>query len=252
MADAIPRATGIVERSAPASPRARARLAGLFELLEGLTGAFGQVIVPSTILVHGDAAATATKVLAHEPLMRLGFASSLLSVAFHLAWAVLLYELLRPVQRTVSLLAISVMVAGCAIQALSALLGFAPLVVLQNGTALGALTAAQLQAIAFLFLRLNAVAYDIYLFCFGVWCALTGYLVFRSMFLPRALGVLFAISGLGWMMYIDPPVAVRLFPVIAAASALGEVTMTFWLLVAGVNVERWRTQAAEASLGGMS
>jgi hypothetical protein len=74
-------------------------------------------------------------------------------------------------------------------------------------------------------------------------------LIFRSIFLPRVLGVLVAISGLGWVTYLSPPLANRLFPFIAAASALGEIPLELWLIVMGVNVQRWKEQAgAEAAI----
>ncbi len=82
---------------------------------------------------------------------------------------------------------------------------------------------------------------------FGLWCILTGYLIFRSTFLPRILGVLVMISGLGFVTYLYPPLAYRLFmPCIAAASALGEIPLDLWLIVMGVNVQRWKEQASAA------
>src|SRR5271165_2501245 len=138
-------------------------MAGVFQLLEALTAAFGQVIVLNRLVVSGNAAATAANILGHERLFWLGFASSLIGVAFHLAWALLMYELLKPVNRHLSLLAAFFRLVGCAIQALTSLLYLAPLVILQGGSSLGAFTAEQLQALALMFLKLNASAFDIYL-----------------------------------------------------------------------------------------
>src|ERR1700736_5613729 len=109
----------MAERIAQASPRFKARLAGVCQLMEALTAAFGTVIVPGRLVVAGNAAATAANILGHERLFWLGFASSLIEVAFHIAWALLLYELLKPVNRSVSLLAAFVILVGCAIQALT-------------------------------------------------------------------------------------------------------------------------------------
>ena len=81
---------------------------------------------------------------------------------------------------------------------------------------------------------------------FGLWCLLTGYLILKSAFLPRILGVLLAIDGLGWMLYVSPPFAAHLFPVIAAASAVGELPLQLWLIVRGVNPDRWKQQALPA------
>ncbi len=234
---------GIMTQRIP-SPRFKARLAGACQLLEAVTAASGEVIIPGRLFVAGNAAATAANILGHEQLFWLGFASSLMGVAFHIAWAFLLYELLKPVSRSLSLLAAFVILVGCAIQALTCLLYLAPLLILQGGGSLSAFTTQQLQALALVFIKLNDYAFDVYLVFFGLWCVLTGYLIFRSTFLPRVLGVLFTISGLGWMTYLYPPLANHLFiPYIAATSALGEIPLEFWLIVMGVNAERWNEQA---------
>lgn len=236
-----------MERIAEASPRSLARMAGVSQLLEALTATFGQVFVLGRFVVSGNAAATAANILGHERLFRLGFASSLIGVIFHIAWALLLYDLLKPVNRRLSLFAVFVILVGCAIQALASLFYLAPLLVLGGGNSLSAFTADQLQALAYMFVRLNGYAFNTYLVFFGLWCVLIGFLIFRSTFLPRVLGVLLAISGLGWMIYLVPPLAIRLFiPYIAGASALGEIPLELWLIVMAVNAERWKEQASAA------
>lgn len=234
----------MMERIAETSPRSRARMAGVFQLLESLTATFGQVIVLGKLVVSGNAAATAANILGHERLFWLGFASSLVAVVFHIVYALLYYDLLKPVNRRVSLLALLVLLVASAIQAVTGLLYLAPLLVLQGGSSVSAFTPAQLQALALVFLKLNAYALNVHLVFFGLWCVLTGYLIFRSTFLPRALGVLLVISGLGWLIYLFPPVAYRLFLFIAAASAVGEIPVEFWLMVKGVNVQRWKELAS--------
>jgi hypothetical protein len=91
---------------------------------------------------------------------------------------------------------------------------------------------------------LNAYAFNLYLVFFGVWCVLNGYLIFRSTFLPRIFGVLLMIDGLGWMTYLSPALGVSLFPFIAVASGLAELPLPLWLLVFGVNAQRWKEQAS--------
>src|SRR6202795_4018804 len=117
------------ERMAEASARFKARMAGVCQLLEALTATFGQVIVRDRLVLAGDAAATAANILGHEPLFWLGFASSLMGVAFPIAWAALIYELLKPVNRSLSLLAVFVILVGCAIQALTSFLYLTPLLI---------------------------------------------------------------------------------------------------------------------------
>lgn len=134
----------------------------------------------------------------------------------------------------------------CGAQALTGLLYLAPLLVLKGGASLSAFTAEQLQALALIFLKLNAYAFDMDLVFFGFWCVLTAYLIFRSTFLPRILGVLLAIDGVGWITYLLPALGSRLFPFIAVASAAAEIPLQLWLLVMGVNSQRWKEQASAA------
>jgi Domain of unknown function (DUF4386) len=160
---------------------------------------------------------------------------------FHVAWGFLIYELFKYVNRRVSLFAMFVILVGCAVQAVTVLFYSAPFIILRSEASFNAFTVNQLQELVLVFLRLNGSAFNIYLVFFGVWCVLTGYLIFRSMFLPRVLGVLLAISGLGWMLYLWPPLAHRLFmPYIAGASALGEIPLELWLLVMAVNAGGWK------------
>jgi hypothetical protein len=114
---------------------------------------------------------------------------------------------------------------------------------------MSAFSPAQVQQLAGVFVDLNARAYQVDLVFFGFWCILTGYLIARSIFLPRILGVLLVIDGIGWATFMVPPFATAIFPAIAVASAVAELPLMLWLIIFGVNNERWREQArlAEAS-----
>jgi hypothetical protein len=230
----------MTDRSARTSPEAYARLAGTLFLLEALTAVFGQMFVLGKIAVRGDAAATAANILGHETMFRLGYASSLLAVVFHIAWALLFYELLKPVNKGVSLLATFVILVGCALQALAGLAYAAPLIVLTGEGAFSAFTAEQLQALALLLLRLNGLCFNAYLVFFGVWCGLVGYLIFRSTFLPRVIGLLMMVAGLGYLSLLWPPLAAHLYPFNVLLAAPGEVSLLLWLLVRGVNAPAWK------------
>ena len=156
-----------MERTAETSPRIKARMAGVCQLMEAVTAAFGEVIIPGKLVVAGNAAATAANILGHERLFWLGFVLSLIGVAFHIAWALLMYELLKPVNRSLSRLAAFVILVGCAVQAVTSLLYLAPMIILQGGSSLSAFMPEQLQALALVFLRLNDYAFQIYLVFFG-------------------------------------------------------------------------------------
>ena len=239
---------GMVPGRTAMSPRAKARLAGIFEALEGTASAGGQVLILGRIVVPGDATATAHNILANEFLFRVGFLSSLAGVAFHLAWGLLIYQILKPVNKTVSALAAFMVLITSAMQAVTALLYLGPLLVLDGRPPVGGLGTEQAQALAFELIKLNGAAFDVDLTFFGIWCVLTGYLILRSRFLPRLLGALLMLDGVGWSLYLWPPLATFLFPAIAVAAALAELPTQLWLIVKGVHNERWHEQALAAGI----
>ena len=227
-----------------ASPRLKARIAGIFYLICGMAYSFADGSVRGKLVVAGDAAATAHNILTHEPLYRLGFAAELISAVCYITVTLLLYDMFRPVNRSVSLLAAFFSLTGCTIQALSTLFHLAPLVILGGEQYLSAFKVEQLQALALMFLNLRAQTSSVYMVFFGWYCLLIGYLIFRSTFLPRILGVFMAIAGLSYQIFLSPPLANYLFPyVVKPAGALGELSLILWLLVMGVNNQRWREQA---------
>ncbi len=234
----------MMERIAEASPRLKARMAGVFELLEALTSGFGQVIVPGMLVVAGNAKATAANILAHGLLFRLSILAALIGVACHIAWIFLFYELFKPVNRSLSLLAAFVGLVAIAIQACSSLFQVAPLIVMEAGQSFSAFNVDQLQALTLMSLRFSARAFNTYLAFFGIWCVLMGYLIFRSTFMPRIIGVLEAFAGLCWLTFLWPPLGRYLSPYNQVLSAPGELSLMLWLLVMGVNSQRWNEQAS--------
>ena len=233
-------------RVAGPSPRLKARIAGLFYLLTFLIG--GVVLSAGRgLVVPDDAAATAANILAHESSLRWVFAAELLVVACYMAVTALFYDLFKPVNRSLSRLAALFSLVGCAIQASAVFLDLAPLTVLGGAPYLGVFKVEQLQALSLLFLKLHAQAYNAGLVFFGFYCLLLGYLAFRSAFLPRVLGVLMALAGLGWLTFLSPPLAKSLSPYILVPGILGEGSLTLWLLAMGVNVQRWNDQTSAAT-----
>jgi hypothetical protein len=173
-----------------ASPRLKARIAGVLYLTAIVVGIFGEFFVRG----------------------RLGFAVGLIAVSCSIAMTLLLYDISKAVNRSLSLLAVSFNLAGLTFEAL----------------------------------RWNPRGVDIALVFHGLYCLLIGYLIFRSTFLPRILGALMAFAGLGWLTFLSSPLVNHLSPYNLASGLLGEASLMLWLLVMGVNVERWKEQASAA------
>jgi hypothetical protein len=207
------------------------------------------MVVLGMIVVSGNATATVANMLSHETLFRLGFVLSVMTVPFHLVWAVLFNGLFRPVNRNVSLLAGFVMLMACMMWTLSSLLYLAPLLVLQGKIALSAFAPEQIQAVVLTLLKLNAFAYDIGLVFFGFWYVLIGYLIFRSTFLPRIIGALGVLAGFGYLTLLWQPLAHYLYPYNLALAGPGEISLLLWLIVRGVNARKWKETAGAGQSG---
>jgi hypothetical protein len=233
----------MMERIADTSPSPRARITGVVYLLYFLTAVFGEFFGRG-LVVSGDAAATANNIVAHQPLFRLGLATGLIATACYVAVTALFYDLFKHVNRSLSLLAAFFSLVGCAILAFASLFRIGPLVVLGGGQYLSAFKVDQLRALAFLFLELYGQAVNICFVFFGVYCLLIGYLIFKSAFLPRILGVLMAFAGLGWLTFLSPPLANYLSPYIQVLGVFAEGSLMLWLLVMGVNVAKWEEKAS--------
>jgi Domain of unknown function (DUF4386) len=202
-------AAEMTKRIAGASPRLKARIAGLLYLLIFIAAPSG--------------AATATP------------AKMIITLTCDTGVALILYELLKPVSRSLSLLAALFRLIFVAVMAVNSLSYFGTVVFFQNAHSSAAFD----------------TGYGIAMVPFGLHCLLIGYLIFKSIFLPRILGVLMTLAGLGYLTFLWPPLGSHLFfPYIVIPGVVGEGSLTLWLLVMGVNVQRWKEQASAARAGG--
>lgn len=236
--------SGTTERIAGASPRFQARMAGVIAWITTTSGF--AAIATGGLIVPDDAAATAHNILTHETLFRLAVAGEVVALLY-IVYTLLLYNLFRPVNRSLSLLAAFFSLVGCAVGAVNALLLLAPVVVLGGGQSLSAFNVEQLQALALAFLKLYAQGSNISMVLFGSYNILIGYLIVRSFFLPRILGVLLAISGICYLInsfasILSPAFAAHLLPYILFPGG-AELLLALWLLVAGVNPQHWKELA---------
>jgi hypothetical protein len=232
-------------------PRLKARIAGILYLIGGATGFFGEFLVRDKLIVHNDAAATAANILAQEPLYRLGGSLELIGIACEVALVVILYDLFLPVSRTLSLITAFFRFMHAVLFSANSLAHFAPLMILGGASYLRAFSPDQLQAMAYTALRFHSLGFKIVLVFFGIHCVLLGYLIFKSTFLPRILGVLIAVAGLAYLAnnfayFLSIPLPNNLNTYLLALAFPGEAGLMLWLLVVGVNAKKWKAQAATA------
>jgi hypothetical protein len=230
-----------------ASPRARARLAGAMYLLTVLAGMVAQGLISNRLVVAGDAAGTAANILGHEALYRLGMTLYLVEMASQVAMTAIFYELLKPVDRGLSIVAAFIGLTGCVVKTVSRIFYAAPLLLLNGAQLLPAFGPEQAHALALVSLGINDQAAAIALVFFGLAALIKGVLIVRSTFLPRLIGTLAIAGGAGWSLFLYPPLAYRVFPGILAIGLIGAVVQIAWLLAFGVDEQRWKERAAWAS-----
>jgi len=228
------------------SPRMKARLAGLSYLVTVVAGLYAQGFVAERLFVSGDAATTAANILNHEAQFRMGFAVYLIEMTAQVTMTALMYELLKPVSKGAALLSAVLGFIGCTIKIVSRLFYYAPILVLGGSQYLTVFSREQLNALALLLLNVNDQGAAIALVFFGFATLLKAYLILRSTFWPRFLGVLAALGGAGWLAFLWPPLGARLFFYVAALGLLGVLATIAWLLIVGVDEERWTAQARAA------
>lgn len=237
----------MTERAVKPSPRTYARIGGALYLYIIVAGGFAEA-VRSKLIVPGDAAATAGNIMANESLFRLGHSGELLHLTFDVAVAMILYVLLRPVDRNLALLAAFLRLASDVILGITELTSFAALRLLGNADYLKAIPPDQRHSLALLAIKLHGDGYGISLVFFGFGCLPLGYLIFKAGYFPKILGVLMVIAGLAYVinsfvLFLDPAFAAKLFPGILLPAFVAELSFTLWLLIKGVNTARWEARA---------
>jgi len=233
------------------SPQAYARTGGVLYLIIIVAGLFGEVFVRSTLIVSGDATATAQHIMGSELLWRLGIAGDLIMHVCDVPLALIFYVLLRPVDRNLALLAAFFNLVQTAILGANKLSLLTALFFLGNADYLKAFEPRQLHALAYLPIKLHGYGFGVGLIFFGCECLVLGYLIVRSGFFPKILGVLMQIAGLCYLvnsfaLLLSPALADRLFPLILVPAFIGELSLCLWLLVKGVNVPKWKELSAAA------
>jgi hypothetical protein len=228
------------------SPRLLGRIIALLILVIIVTGIFAQGFVSDRLISSGDAAATARNILANQGLYRLGFTVFLIEMVAQVAQTALWYVLLRPVNRSIAVSATFIDLAGGVIKTFARVFFIVPLWVLASPLLRG-FTPEQVESIALVLLQINNRGAATALAFFGFSITLRGYLIFRSTFMPRWLGVLSLISGLGWLTFLYPPLGSRAFLPVVLFTLLSLALLIGWLLFFGVNEEKWHDCAKRAA-----
>ena len=232
------------------SPQVYARIGGVLYLIIIAVGLFGQTFVRGRLIVPGDARATAEKILSSELLLRGSIAADrfrLLTATVVLA--AIFYVLLRPVSRDLALLALLFNLVAITVGAVNKLNLLQTLSLLANTDYLRVLDPEQLHALAYLSTQLEGYGFGVSLIFFGCKCLILGYLIFRSGYLPKVVGVLMEIAGLCYLtnsfaLIVSPSLAAQLVPAILLPAFIGEASLCLWLLVKGVNVSKWKARAS--------
>lgn len=216
-----------------------AKTAGFLYLITILAGGFAEVFVREGLTVNGNAAVTAQHILASEQMYRFGFVADLVCILCGTLLSIIFYILFKPVNKSLSLLALLFSIVATAVMAVNLLNQLAPLILLHNSSYLKAFTMDQLQTQALFYLHLQSQGYNISLFLFAFYFPIIGYLVYKSAALPGMIGILYALAGLGYLVnslgwFLAPHVASELYPYVLLPAFIGEVSMSLWLIFKGV------------------
>jgi uncharacterized protein DUF4386 len=213
------------------------RFAGLLYVLMSIPGFFAMAYVPGKLIVHGNAAATASNISASETLFRLGIAAQLISQAGFIFVALALYELFKGVNRRHASLMVTLVVLGIPIAFLNELNSIAALVLVRGADFLSIVEKPQRDALAMLFLNLHHYGFVVAEIFWGLWLLPLALLVYRSRFLPRFLGVWLALAGFAWVILsltgILSPQVQDTVNTYTQPAIFGEIAFMLWLVIKG-------------------
>ena len=216
-----------------------ARIAGFCYLIVIATGLFSEVFVRQALKVSNDALATAQNIQTHEILYRLGFVADLINFIVGLPSVLIIYYLFKRVNKLLLQIALAFVIIQTAIIALNLLNQISPLLVLSKETYLNTFQPNQLATLSLLYLNIQIQGYAIGLVFFGFYCLLVGYVIFKSQMVPKFLGILYSISGLGYLinsftMFLSKGFINLVFTYVAIPIFIGELSFCLWLIIKGV------------------
>lgn len=216
-----------------ASSEPKGRPIGLVYLLYFLA-AIGAAVLVKSAVGAGDAASVAKSILAHEPSYQLGVSLGIVADALYVALVALFYDLFRTAAARPALLAAAFGLCGCGLQLCGALFQIVPLVILKDVRFAAAFAQGGADVAALLSLKLYSEVYVVSLVLFGLFDFLIGWLILKSGYAPRILGVLMLAAGAAWLVFLWPPLAGPLSKLILPLGGGAEALLMVWLLAMGV------------------
>jgi hypothetical protein len=220
-----------------------ARIAGFCYLIVIGTGLFSEVFVRQALRVSNDALATAHNIQANEMLFRWGFVADLINFVVGLPTILIIYFLFKRTNKLLLQLAVAFVIIQTAVIAVNLLNQIAPLLILSNDTYLKTFQPDQLATLSLLSLNIQTQGYAIGLVFFGFYCLIVGYVIYKSKFLPKILGILYAITGLCYLvnsftMFLTKGFENPLFLYLAVPILIGELSLCLWLLIKGIDTSK--------------
>lgn len=205
-----------------------------------VVGLFGIMYVPATLIVAGDAATTASNIMSNQLLFRLGIVGSLLTQLIHIVAVFALFKLFETVNKNNALLLVIFGLVGVPIAMLNTLNRVAALVILNGANYLKAFATDQLPSLAMFFLDLNAEGILIATIFWGLWLFPLGYLVYRSGYFPKIIGVCVILAGIGYVLdsftHIVLPNFKGIFSPVVFILTMGELLFMLWLVIRGAKI----------------
>jgi hypothetical protein len=229
------------------SPSTRGRIiAGLY-LAVIVCGVIAQAVIADGLVVRNDAVKTAANIVANTSLYRLAYTIFMIEMVAQVVVSAMFYDLLKPVNRSLARITAIIGITGAGIKTFARLFYYTPLILLSGAPYLSTIDPKQLATISLVFIKINNQGAAIALIFFGFETLFRGWLIYRSEFLPRFLGMLSMIGGVGWLTYLWPPLGSKAFVAVALFAIAGVIATSGWLFIRGVDDAKWRERAALAA-----
>jgi len=227
------------------SPQSYARIGGIIYLMIIVFGVLGEIFIRGTLVIPGDAMATANNIMTSQSLWRIGITGDIMMHVFDIPLMLVFYILLKPVNKNLALMVVLFNLIQTAVLVANKSNLLMSLFLLEN---FKSFEPGQLNALVTTFVKLHDHGFGVGLIFFGFECLIVGYLIFRSGYFPKILGVGMQIAGLSYLvnsfaLLLAPAFAMMIYPAILLPPFLAELSLCLWLLLKGVNVQQWEKYA---------